>query len=141
MPQTLTPGDGQDLFASFKRAWERRDPEAMLELYREDAEYRVDPFMPPMVGANAIREHWNRLAAEQIAVEIDAERVWVSGHTVLASWHAAYTREATAERMRVRAFSTMELDEAGRILLMRDWSLQQRVGTDRGHEPTEGRGE
>lgn len=141
MPQRLTPGDGQDLLASFKRAWEQRDPEAMLELYRDDAEYRVDPFTPPLVGANAIREHWNRLAAEQIHVEVDAERVWVSERTILASWHAAYTSVATAERMRVRAFSTVELDEAGHILLMRDWRLEQRVGTDRGYEPTDGRGE
>ena len=75
MPDTLTPGDGQDLFARIKHAWEARDPDAMLELYREDAEYRIDPFMRPMQGANAIREHWNDVCASQAHVEFDPERV------------------------------------------------------------------
>ena len=52
VPTNLTPGDGQDLFARFKRAWEGRDPDAMLELFSKDAEYRIDPFMEPMTGLN-----------------------------------------------------------------------------------------
>jgi uncharacterized protein (TIGR02246 family) len=135
VPDTLTPGDGQDLFARFKHAWEERDPEAMLELYSDDAEYRIDPFMEPLAGANAIREHWNTIAAEQIHVDFDAERVWVAGRTVLASWHVAFTRGDTAERVRVRGFSTLELDDASRIARMRDWRVRRAVGTDSSHKP------
>lgn len=135
MPDTLTPGDGQDLFARFKQAWENRDPDAMLELFREDAEYRTDPFAPPLVGANAIRGYWNEVAATQDHVEFDAERVWVSGRTVLGSWHAALTRRADAERVRVRGFSTMELDEGGLIVRMRAWPLTQAVGIDSSYKP------
>jgi len=135
VPDTLTPGDGQDLFVRFKRAREKRDPDVMLELYSEDAEYRVDPFMQPLIGANAIREYWNAIADEQIHVDFDAERVWVSGGSVLASWHVAFTREASAERVRVRGFSTMELDKSGRIARMRDWPVTRSVGVDTGHTP------
>ncbi|MEX1343525.1 MAG: nuclear transport factor 2 family protein [Candidatus Limnocylindrales bacterium] len=130
MPNDLTPGDGQDLFASFKRAWEGRDPDAMLELFSEHAEYRADPFLEPMRGLVAIREHWNAIAAAQDHVEFDAERVWVSGRTVLGSWHAALTERATAERVRVRGFSTMELDDQGRIVRLREWRLRRVVGID-----------
>lgn len=137
MPITLTPGDGQDLLARFRQAREQRDPEAMLELYDEDAEYRVEPFASPLRGANAIREHWNAAAADQVHVEFDVERIWVSGHTVLTSWHEAYTRVATAERVRVRGFSTIELGEASRIERMRDWPVALVVGIDRSHERPE----
>ncbi len=130
MPETLTPGDGQDLFARWKRAWERRDPDALLELFSEDAEYRVDPFMQPLSGAVAIREHWNAIVAAQDHVEFDAERVWVSGRTVLGSWHVALTQRASAERLRVRGFSTMELDESGHITRMREWPVTRMVGMD-----------
>ena len=130
MPTTLTPGDGQDLFARFKHAWEKRDPEAMLELYADGAEFKVDPFMAPLVGLNAIREHWNGVVAEQDHIEFDAERVWVSGRTVLGSWHVALTRRATADRVRVRGFSTLELDDDGRILRMREWPVERVVGID-----------
>ena len=66
-----------------------------------------------MVGELAIREHWNEAAATQGNVEFDAERIWVTGGTVLASWHGAITRRATAERIRERGFMTIELDDAG----------------------------
>ena len=140
MPDSLTPGDGQDALARFKRAWEKRDPDRMLELFAEDAEYRFDPFEPPLNGANAIREHWNAIAAAQAHVDFDAERVWVAGRTILASWHAAYTRRATAERVRVRGFSTMEVDEAGRVSRLREWPVSRSIGSDNKFEP-EGAGE
>lgn len=135
MPDTLTPGDGQDLFARFKHAWEKRDPDAMLELFCEDAEFRSDPFAQPLVGANAIRQHWNEVAASQDHIEFDAERVWVSGRTVLGSWHVALTRRSSAERVRVRGFSTIELDEEGRIMRMRDWPVARTVGIDSSYKP------
>lgn len=132
----MTPGEGQDLLARFKHAREQRDPDSMLELYRDDAEYSTDPFDAPLEGATAIRRHWNSVASEQVHVDFDAERVWVSGNTVLASWHGAFTRAATAERIRVRGFSTIELDAAGLIARMRDWPLSRVVGIDSSHEPT-----
>lgn len=130
MPDRLTPGDGQDVFTRYKRAREQRDVDAMLELYGPDAEYRTDPFADPLVGALAIRAYWNQVASEQAHVEFDAERVWVSGRTVLASWHAAHTLRASAGRVRTRGFSTVELDDDGAIARMRDWALQREVGTD-----------
>lgn len=126
----LTPGDGQDVFARFKGAWQRRDVDAMLALFREDAEYRPDPFEPPFVGEVAIRGHWNQVAATQANVEFDAERVWVVKRTVLANWHVAYTRRSTAERCRERGFTTLELDEAGLVTRSRSWVVLRVVGTD-----------
>lgn len=132
MPDTLTPGDGQDLLARIKQARERRDPDAMLELYRDDAEHRTDPFAPSLRGANAIRRYWNDVAAELVRVDFDAERVWVSGATVLVSWHGAYTRASTGERVRERCFSTIELDDAGLIERVNDWPATRVVGVDSG---------
>jgi len=135
---TLTPGDGQDLVERFKRAWERLDVDAAVALFRADAEYRFDPFEAPLAGANAIRAYWNDAVASQAHVEFDAERVWVSGPTVLASWHAAFTRRATAERVRQRGFMTLELDEAGLVARFRAWALDRTVGPDRTLRPESG---
>ena len=139
MAQPLTPGDGQDLLARFKQAWERCDPEAAVALFRGDAEYRFDPFEAPLLGSNAIRAYWNDAAATQLHVDFDAERVWVVGRTVLASWHAAFTRRASGERVRYRGFMTLELDDGGLVTRFREWSLGRTVGLDRtfdGQEPT-----
>jgi hypothetical protein len=83
-----------------------------------------------MSGALEIRRHWNGVAAEQATVEFDAERVWVSGRTILSAWHEAYTRRASGERVRVRAFSTFELDEAGLIARLRSWPTERIVAME-----------
>jgi ketosteroid isomerase-like protein len=127
---TLTPGDGQDLVARFKRAREHRDVDLAVSLFRDDAELRPDPFEPPLTGANAIRAFWNDIAASQLHVEFDAERVWVAGTTVLASWHEAFTRSASAERVRRRGFMTLELDQGGFIGRLKEWSVTRVVGRD-----------
>jgi hypothetical protein len=128
VPDPLTPGDGQDLLARFKAAREARDVDAMLELFGEPAEMRVDPFAPALEDSNAIREHWNGIAARQVDIEHDPERIWVAGRTVLSSWHEGYTLRETAERIRVRGFSTLELDPRGLVRRMRSWPLEQVVG-------------
>lgn len=127
---TLTNGEAQDLLAAFKRGWERRSPDEIVELFDRDIDYRADPFAEPLVGLNAVRELWNDLAATQANVEFDAERVWVSGTTVLASWHAAYTRRATAERVRARGFMSLELGDDGRVKRLRQWPVERVVGGD-----------
>ncbi len=55
----LTPGDGQDVLARFKRAWERRDVDAVMALFQDDAEFRPGPVRAPADRRLAIREHWN----------------------------------------------------------------------------------
>ncbi|CAN5575233.1 hypothetical protein BH23CHL7_BH23CHL7_10760 [soil metagenome] len=130
MPQTLTPGDAQDLLAAFKRGWESRQPDTIVELFSDDADYRVDPFAEPLAGRVEIRRHWNEVCAQQAHVDFDPERVWVSGTAVLASWHAAYTRRRTAERVRVRGFMALELNDEGLVSRFRQWPLERVVGVD-----------
>lgn len=132
---SLSHGHAQDLLAGFKRGWERRDPDAILALFGARAEYRPHPFAEPLAGSNAIREHWNEIAATQAHVEFDAERIWVSGSTVLASWHAAYTRRSSGDRIRARGFMTAELGTDMLIERCRQWPLEQVVGKDSTYRP------
>ncbi|MET0773617.1 MAG: nuclear transport factor 2 family protein [Candidatus Limnocylindrales bacterium] len=127
---SLTPGDGQDLLARLKTATERRDVDLAVALFREDAEYRPDPFEEPRVGANAIRESLNADAEARANVEWDAERIWISGGTVLASWHGAHTQRADGERIRTRGFLSLELDDERLISRLRGWTLARAVGRD-----------
>jgi ketosteroid isomerase-like protein len=130
VPRDLMPGDGQDVLARFKAAREQRDVDAMLSIFAEDVEARPDPFEATLLGHVAVRDYWNRVAAEQRDVEFDAERVWVSGRTVLASWHAAWTRIGDGDRLRERGFSVLELDDAGTATRWRSWSVTRIVAND-----------
>ena len=133
-----THGDAQDLLEKYKRAWEKRSPDMALELYSPVAELRIDPFEEPATGLNAIRELWNEVAATQDHVEFDAERIWVVERTVLASWHVAFTRSSTSERIRIRGFSTFEVDAAGLIQRQRQWAQSRVVAQDSTHRAVEG---
>jgi hypothetical protein len=124
-----TPGDAQDILATYKRGWEKRDPDVIMSLFGPDAVYREDPFTDELAGANAIRERWNHICANTTNVEFDPERVWVAGSTVLASWHAAYTRSLDGGRVRVRGFMTLELDDARLIGRFRQWPFERLVGS------------
>jgi ketosteroid isomerase-like protein len=126
----LTSGDAHDLLAAYKRAWEKRDVDGAMELYSEDAEHRDHPFRDPFVGSNAIRGMWNDIALNERHVEFDAERVWVSGATILASWHGAYTDSTNGDRVRMRGFMTVELDEERKVRRLREWPLARVVGRD-----------
>jgi len=131
----LVPGDAETLLGSWRSARERRDVEAMLALYAETAEYRPDPFAPPLNEALAIRAYWNESALTQLHVAWDAERSWVSGQTILASWHGAHSMRATGARIRQRGFSVFEVDDEGLILRQRDWTLAREVGEDSTFRP------
>jgi ketosteroid isomerase-like protein len=137
----LTHGDAQDLLEAYKRAWEKRDVEAAMELYTADAEHRDHPFRDPFVGELAIRGMWNDIALNEAHVEFDAERIWVSGSTVLASWHAAYTDRTNADRVRLRGFLTMELDDERKVRRLREWPVSKVVGRDSTFTPEPGRRE
>jgi ketosteroid isomerase-like protein len=132
--RAIQHGDAQDLLDAYKRAWEGRDVDAVMDLYAADAEHRDHPFRDAIVGHGAIRAMWNDIAANEVDIEFDAEGIWVSGATVLASWHAAYTDRTNADRVRMRGFLTMELDDARRITRLREWPVAQVIGRAAGAE-------
>jgi len=135
MTEALTHGAGQDLLVAWKRAWEARDVDAFVALFAEDADARPDPFEESLVGAAAIRAHWNRFAASTAHTELDAERVWVTDRSVLASWHGATTDRQTAQRTRHRGFLAFDLDATGRIARLRGWPAERLVGIDATFSP------
>ena len=121
---------GRTLLARVKRARERRDVDAAVALFRPDAEYRHDPFEPALNGGLAIRSWWTTSAEAETHVEFDAERVWVTGSTVLASWHGAATRQQDAARVRSRGIHDPGAgrDRTGGAL--REWTVARIVGVD-----------
>ena len=126
----LSHGAAQDILDTLKRGWEERDPETVVSLFRADADYREHPFAEPLLGGNAIRARWNEIAASQAHIDFEPERIWVCNSTVLASWHVAFTVRASGERVRQRGFMTLEVDEEGKVWRLRQWPLEQVVGTD-----------
>lgn len=134
----VTHGDAQDLLDAFKRGWASRDPDTIMALFDAQADYRAEPFSEPLIGANAIRAYWNEIAQSHVHVDFEAEHTWVSGSAVLSSWHAAYTRRRTAERVRAYGFMTLELNDERLVQRFRCWPVERVVGRDATYHPEGG---
>jgi len=126
----VTQPQAKDLLETYKRAIERLDVDLAVSLYSEDADLRDNPFEPTCAGLLQIRARWNNLAATRTNVEMDIERSWVVGNTILASWHGAHTVRQTAERLRQRGFMILDLDADGLITRQRLWVIERAVGLD-----------
>jgi ketosteroid isomerase-like protein len=113
-----------ELLETFGRAWETFDGDLIVSLFTDEAEYHDDVFGPPMVGHNAIRAYWLDGANTTEQVEFTVERHWVSGDTALAAWHASYLDRATAARVRLAGFLTLEVTADGRIGRLREWTVE-----------------
>jgi ketosteroid isomerase-like protein len=112
-----------ELLEAYGKAWATFDGDAWVALFSEDAEYHEDPFGTPLVGHNALRAYLLDAAASQRDVEFTVERHWVSGTTVLAAWHATFTRGASGELVRLAGFLTAEVGPDGRIGRFREWTV------------------
>jgi ketosteroid isomerase-like protein len=110
-----------DLLEAYGRAWQDFDGDGWVALFSEDAEYHVDPFGAPLVGHNAIRAYLLEASASQRDVEFTVERHWVSGETVLASWHVSFVRRSSGDTARMAGFLTAEVAPDGRIARFRQW--------------------
>jgi ketosteroid isomerase-like protein len=119
---TLDYAGGGELLERYGRAWEAFDGDAWVALFTEDAEYHEGPFGDALVGHNALRA-WLLAAAEsQRDVDLTVERHWVSGSTVLAAWHATWTRRRDGGLVRTAGFLTADVAPDGRISGFRRWA-------------------
>ena len=111
----------------FAVALQTFDGDAWVDLFTDDAEFREDPFEPPLVGGNAVRAYLLRAAELQEQVDFTAERHWVVDPTILVAWHGSYVARQNRVTVRLAGFMTLEMHD-GRIARLRQW-VRRREGT------------
>jgi hypothetical protein len=108
--------------------------DAFVDLFSPDAVLMPDPFMSPLTGSNAIRAYLGSVADSVTGCELEFERHWVSGATLLAAWHGSFVRRVDGRLVREAGFMTAEF-RSGRCERARIWTV---TGDDRtpGVDPT-----
>ena len=124
---TLDHAAAEAVLDRFAKAWKTFDGDAWVELFTDDAEFREDPFEPPLVGRNAVRAYLLGAAELQEQVDFTAERHWVVDPTILVAWHASYVARDDRATVRLAGFMTLEMRD-GRIARLRQW-VHRRDGT------------
>jgi len=77
-----------DWLTRYRRAWIERDPVPAGQLFTEDATYREQPFQPPFVGREAIRNYWANVTASQTSVELRYGKSIRDGRRLAVEWWA-----------------------------------------------------
>jgi hypothetical protein len=83
----------------YVQAWKTYNPQAIGDLFSEDAEYRYQPWDEPVRGRDAIVASWlepDRLDAPG-SWEASYEPVAVEGNSAVASGRSVYYREGTTD--------------------------------------------
>jgi ketosteroid isomerase-like protein len=120
---TITYPQGFDLLKTLVDARMAYDGDRYTALFTEAAEVSHDPFAPPLAGHNALRAYLLEAAETERYFDLAIERHWVSGDTVLAVWHASWSRPADEAKVRQAGFLSAEVGEDGRILRLRHWTV------------------
>ncbi|MHB8958965.1 MAG: nuclear transport factor 2 family protein [Candidatus Limnocylindrales bacterium] len=120
---TIGYAAAHDLLDAFVRARTAHDGDALTALFTPDAELALDPFATPLAGHNDLRAYLLAAAGAERWYDLAIERHWVSGDTVLAAWHASWTRPADEAKVRQAGFLSAEVGGDGRIVRLRLWTV------------------
>ena len=120
---TITYAEAHDLLGRLVKARMRYDGDAWTDQFSEDAEVVLDPFEAPLAGHNALRAYLLGAAEAERWFDLAIERHWVAGGTVLAAWHASWTRRSDEAKVRQAGFLSAEVGEGGRIERLKHWPV------------------
>ena len=112
-----------DLLDAYVRARTAYDGDAFTALFAPDAQVTLDPFATPLAGHNDLRAYLLAAAGSEREYDLVIERHWVAGDTVLAAWHASWTRPADEAKLRQAGFLSAEVGGDGRIERLRLWTV------------------
>jgi hypothetical protein len=114
-----------DLLGRIVAARSSYDGELLVDHFSDACEVVLDPFEPALIGHNALRAYLNDAAVAERWFDLAIERHWVSGSTVLAAWHASWTRVPDEAKVRLAGFLSAEMGEDGRIARLKLWTVSR----------------
>ena len=95
--QQLTANDVKHFLASYKKAWETRDPDLAAGLFTRDAQYKQDPFGSAIVGREAIHDYWAGATGRQEDIHFTVGTVIQCGYMLAAEWTCTYLDRSSSE--------------------------------------------
>jgi len=120
---TITYAAAHDLLEALVQTRASYDGDGWTERFTDEAEVVIDPFEPALVGHNALRAYLLDAGDAERWFDLSVERHWVSGSTVLAAWHASWSRRSDEAKIRQSGFLAAEVGEDGRIVRLRNWTV------------------
>jgi ketosteroid isomerase-like protein len=109
-------------------AWETYDPDAVADLFSEDATYSYFPFDKPIRGRLAIVASWLEDKDPAGTYEARYEPVAIDGNLAVAQGRSRYFKDASRTELE-REYDNVfliEFDDDGRCRSFREWYMRPR---------------
>jgi len=110
---------------SYGRAWETRDPEAVVRLFTEDATYQETPFVEPLRGRLAIADYWSRATGSHTDVHFGYELLALDSNQSIAHWWCSFVRPPAKASLNLDGIFVLRFDGGGRCRSLREWWHRQ----------------
>jgi hypothetical protein len=124
----LTRETATDWLRAYVRAWETYDPDAVADLFSEDAAYSYYPFDEPIRGRLAIVASWLEGKDPAGTYEARYEPVAIDGNLAVAQGRSRYFKDASKTELE-REYDNVfliEFDADGRCRSFREWYMRPR---------------
>ena len=102
-----------DWIGELEARWKGRDPEAIAELFTEQATYHQGPFGEPHIGRKAIAEHWAGTLSRQTDPVVWFGEPIVSGSRAGVEWWCVLHDPATGTPRNAAGCLALRFDDNG----------------------------
>jgi nuclear transport factor 2 (NTF2) superfamily protein len=103
---------------TWQRAWEARDVEPIVALYRTDAVFSTQPFRDPYRGRDGVRAYVTRVFGEERDPRVWVGEPIVDGDRAAVEWWAAVTEDGS--EITLSGVSVLRFDNVGLVLEQSD---------------------
>lgn len=115
---------------AYVAAWLTYDPQAIGDLFAEDAEYRYNPYDPPVTGRDDIVDSWLAERDDPGTYHGDYRVYAVEDDRAVITGVTTYFEDEARERI-VAVYDNcflVEFDDEGRCVSFTEWFIERRRG-------------
>lgn len=121
-----------DWLAAYMHAWETYSPDAIGDLFTEDATYSFHPFDEPVMGRKAIVESWLKDPDAPGTFEATYRPIAVDGDVAVVNGRSRYFSDSSRTQLTKEwdNLFVIEFDKDGRCRSFLEWYVAPRGQTD-----------
>ncbi|MDX1994785.1 MAG: nuclear transport factor 2 family protein [bacterium] len=122
----MTPSEVSAWLERYVQAWKSYDPQAIGDLFSEDARYYYGPYAEPLLGREAIVASW--LANQDAPSTYDAhyQPIMLDGSRAVVNGRSQYFQDdGKTPRTEFDNIFLLEFDSEGRCREFREWYMEK----------------
>ena len=108
------------IMETYRRAWETRDAELILDIFCADASYQENPFSEPLAGHQGIRRYWEQATGNHRDIRFRWQPAYSAENLHVVEWQAAFVRTDSGRQVELRGVMLIEL-RGKRIFRFREY--------------------